>query len=209
MIRDLHVAAGFSATSANNPPKYAYFSLPREPDAASGFEFPLASASGFPVDALSIPRLFDAIGWFTDGKLVETFEVMFIATGFDFATILFSSCCSMCLFANLLEEQVKLKFWAQQKEMKWLMLNNWRRLFHSSRVKLSLYKMSANWCLVSMYQFWILGSRITIKQPIQSNLVGSWHVSHCWTSASDYHLNHGLETRRTEMMRWLSGSEKR
>ena len=30
-----------------------------------------------------------------------------------------------------------------------------------------------------------------IKQPIQSNSVGSLHVSHCGTSAFDYDLNHG------------------
>ena len=31
-----------------------------------------------------------------------------------------------------------------------------------------------------------------VKQPIQSNSVGSWHVSHCGTLAFDYHLNHGF-----------------
>ena len=29
----------------------------------------------------------------------------------------------------------------------------------------------------------------SVKQPIQSNSVGSGYVSHCWTPASDYHLN--------------------
>ena len=38
-----------------------------------------------------------------------------------------------------------------------------------------------------------LGIQITlVKQPIQSNSVGSSHVSHCWTSAFDYPLNHGF-----------------
>ena len=40
---------------------------------------------------MSIPGLFDAIGWFTDEELVETIDVKFIAVGFDFATILSSS----------------------------------------------------------------------------------------------------------------------
>ena len=31
-----------------------------------------------------------------------------------------------------------------------------------------------------------------VKQPIQSNSVGSWHMSHCWTSSFDYHLNNGF-----------------
>ena len=43
------------------------------------------------MDALSIPGLFDAIGWLTDEELVETVEVKFVAVGFDFATILSSS----------------------------------------------------------------------------------------------------------------------
>ena len=59
----------------------------------------LALASSFPVDALSIPGLFDVIGWFTDEELVETVEVKFITVGFDFATILSSSWCSCILFA--------------------------------------------------------------------------------------------------------------
>ena len=46
------------------------------------------------------------------------------------------SFCSCILFAIVLDQLVKLKFWAQQVELKWLMLNRWRRLFHSSRVKL-------------------------------------------------------------------------
>ena len=72
-------------------------------------------------------------------------------------------------------------------------VEKWRRLFHSSRVKLPLVKMSASWCLVSMYLVWILGSKINpIKQPVQNNPVVSWHMSHCRTPAFDYHLNHGF-----------------
>ena len=52
-------------------------------DAASGLKFILALASGLPVDALSTPGLFDAIGWFTDEELVETVDVRFIAVGFE------------------------------------------------------------------------------------------------------------------------------
>ena len=156
----LSVAASFPATSTINPPKYASSSLPGELDAASGFEFLLALASGFPADALSIPGLFDAIRWFTDEELVETIHVKFIAVGFDFATVLSSSFCSCILFAIVLKQQVMLKFWAQQRELKWLMLNKCRRWFHSSRVKLSLVSMSANWCLVSKYLMRILGSRL-------------------------------------------------
>ena len=31
-----------------------------------------------------------------------------------------------------------------------------------------------------------------VKQPIQSYSVGPWYMSHCGTSAHDYHLNHGF-----------------
>ena len=31
-----------------------------------------------------------------------------------------------------------------------------------------------------------------VKQPIKRNSVGSWHMSHCGTSAFDYHLKHGF-----------------
>ena len=154
----LSVAAGFRATSTINPPRHASFSCPWELDAASGFEFLLALASGFPLDVLSTPGLFDAIGWFTDEELVETVDVRFFAVGFDFATILSSSFRSCTLFAIVLVQLVNLKFWAQQRELKWLMLNKWRRWFHSSRVELPLVKMSASWCVVSMYLIWLLGS---------------------------------------------------
>ena len=32
----------------------------------------------------------------------------------------------------------------------------------------------------------------SVKTPIQSNSAGSGYVSHCATSAIDYHLNHGF-----------------
>ena len=31
-----------------------------------------------------------------------------------------------------------------------------------------------------------------VKQPIQSNSVGSWRMSHCWTSSFNYHFDHGF-----------------
>ena len=72
------------------------------------------------------------------------------------------------------------------------MLNKWRRLFHWSRVKLPLVNMSASWCLVSMYRICIMGSINPVKQPIQSDSMGSWYMSHCGTQAFHYHFNHGF-----------------
>ena len=86
-------------------------------------------------------------------------------------------------------ELIKLRFLAQQRELKWLMLNKQRRLFHSSRVKCLLVRMSAIWCLVKV-PFLFLGVQIdSVKQPIQSNPVGSWNMSHCGTSVFDNHFN--------------------
>ena len=36
-------------------------------------------------------------------------------------------------------------------------------LFHSARVKLPLVKMSASWCLVSMYLIWIFGFKLILS----------------------------------------------
>ena len=41
------------------------------------------------------------------------------------------------LFAIVLVPLIKLKFWAKQRELQWLMLNKWRRLFHLSREMVS------------------------------------------------------------------------
>ena len=74
-------------------------------------------------------------------------EDKFIAISFDFATIISSSSfCSCILFAIVLEQLVKLS----AAELKWLMLNKWRRLFHSSGVQFPFVNTSASWCLVSM-----------------------------------------------------------
>ena len=61
--------------------------LENELDAASGFEFLLSLASGFP-EAVSFPKPSDAIRSFADEELAETVEDKFISIGFDFATSL-------------------------------------------------------------------------------------------------------------------------
>ena len=112
---------------------------------------------------MSIPGLLDGIGLFADEELVEAWEDRFIAVDFDFATLLSSPLCSCILSAIVLEQLIKLEFWAQQVELKWLMLNKWRRWFHSSRVDFPLVNMSASWCLVSMWRIWILGSKLILS----------------------------------------------
>ena len=46
-----------------------------------------------------------------------------------------------------------------------------------------------SWCQHVWFAFWWIQID-SVKQPIQRNFVGSWHVSHRWTSASDDHLDH-------------------
>ena len=105
-----------------DPPRYASCSRTWELDAASDFELLLVLLSRFPV-AVNIPGLLDAIGLFADEELAGTCEDKFIAAGFDFATILSSSFCSCILFAIVLAQLIKQEFFAQQVELKRLMLN--------------------------------------------------------------------------------------
>ena len=41
----------------------------------------------------------------------------------------------------------------------------------------------------------------SIEQPIKSNSVGSGHMSHCWTSAFNDHLDHGFVVFKNVQMR--------
>ena len=52
-------------------------------------------------------------------------------------------------------------------ELKTLMLNQHKRWFHSSRVKIPFVSMSSSWFLMSMHLIWILGSRL-IRSNSQS-----------------------------------------
>ena len=81
----------------------------------------------------------------------------------------------------------KLRFSEQRRELKWLMLKNEEDCSIRHVWNFPFVNMSAIWCLESMYLIWILESRL-----IQSNSVGSWHMSYCGTSAFDYHLNHSF-----------------
>ena len=75
--------------------------------------------------------------------------------------------------------------------MKWLMLNKWNRLFHSSRVKFPLVNTLASWCLVSMWRILIFGVHINpVKQPTQNNSVGPWNMPHCGTSTFENHFDY-------------------
>ena len=87
---------------------------------------------------MSIPGLLDAIG--LDAAMEDD---RFIAASRDLDTTI-SSFCSCILFAIVVVQLFKLKFLVQQVELKWLMLNTRRRMFHSSRVKFPLVNMSAS-----------------------------------------------------------------
>ena len=112
--------------------------------------------------ALSFSGLFDAIGPCTVEELVAACETKF-NVGFDFATILSSPFSSCILFAIVSGKPAELKVWMQQIELKWLMLNKWRRLFHSSRVKfpLSMCLRVGAWVSTSLIR--IFGSRLVLS----------------------------------------------
>ena len=131
-----------------NPPRYASVCRTWEVDAASNeLGSILILLQGFP-EAIGIPELWDAIGLDAVEELVAMEEDRFIAAGRDLDTTL-SSFWSCILFA-IVEQHIKLKFLVQHVVLNWLISNKRRRLFHSSRVKFPLVKMSAGRCLVSM-----------------------------------------------------------
>ena len=113
-----------------------------EPKMLCGLETEIQSELQYCIDLhgdkLSCPRLsglFDAIGICAVEEIAGTCEDKFIAVDFDFATLLSSPFCSCILFVIVSRQLIKLEFLAQQLELKWLMLNKRRILFHSSRLK--------------------------------------------------------------------------
>ena len=131
--------------------------------------------------ALSIPGPFDALQLCVVEELATVFETRF-NVGLDFAIILSSRVLSCILFDTV---------WGQVAELKMLILNEQRRWFHASRVKLSSVSVLSS-CFFGVDVF-DLNLRVqvgSVKQPIKRNSVGSGHVSHCWTSAFDDHFDH-------------------
>ena len=66
------------------------------------------------------------------------------------------------------------------------MLNKWRRLFHSSRVKLP-FGQNVCECVfgVNVPDLNLVVQINSVKQPIHSNSVCLWYMSHCGTSTFD------------------------
>ena len=85
-----------------------------------------------------------------DDTTEDILAVKFI-TGLDFAVTRSSSDSCWTRFVIAAEQIV---------ELKWLMLNKFIKWFHSSRVKLPLTRMSANWLMVSIYLTWTMESRL-------------------------------------------------
>ena len=193
----LSVAAGFPAASTINPPRYASFSFPWELDAASGFEFLLALASGFPVDALSIPDFPTQ----SDGSRMRNLSRQWKSGSLLRALILPQSCLLLFVLAS-------------SSPSFWVSWSSWNTEHSKESWKGWCWKMKKivplNTCEFpsSQHDFeLVFGVNVPylnlwvqinpIKQPIQSNSVGSWHVSHCWTSAFDYHLIYGFSVLRS------------
>ena len=71
----------------------------------------------------------------------------------------------------------KLLKWLQENIEKLMILNKRRRWLHSSRVKLSLVRMSASWFLVSTYLIWIFGSKLILSNNQSSATL--WVLDTC------------------------------
>ena len=63
--------------------------------------------------------------------------------------------------------------WLQENIERFMMSNKRRKWFHTSRVKLPLVNMSANWFLVSTYFILIWGSKLILSTTNQARLCGS------------------------------------
>ena len=91
----------------------------------------------------------------------------------------------------------KSQIWLQENIEKLIMLNTGRRWFHWSREKTSFGK-NVGWLVFDLD----LGFQIdSVEQPIRRNSVGSWHVSHGWTSSFDDHLDHSFVVFKNAQLR--------
>ena len=87
----------------------------------------------------------------------------------------------------------KLLKWLQENIKKFMMLNQRRRWFHSSRVELPLVSMSASWFLVSTYLIWIFGSKLILSNNQSSATL--WVLDTCLIAGLlpfDDHFDHSF-----------------
>ena len=150
MMSEFSAAASFLALAVI----FASVSHTWELDAASFWfespaaDFPALCAVRFEpcwLVALSISGRFDALELVAVGEVAAEHETKF-NVGLDFATAL-SSHVPHCILFDIASEQLA--------ELKMQIMNRWRRLFCSSRVKLSFVKLSTSWFLVPTDLIWI------------------------------------------------------
>ena len=106
---------------------------------------------------MSIPGLLDAIRLFDDEELVGTWEDRFCRKSFFSFLLLhpFRYRVGAAYQAGSLSAASRAEM-ADVEQMK-------KIIFYSSRLNLPLVRMSASWCLVSMYRIWILGSMLILS----------------------------------------------
>ena len=175
---------------------FSQYSILRSPASIAGLSF-LGCCSVHEVrdiwlSCLVFRGLSDAVEASTSGVLSLHRETKFII-GFDFAVTLSSPESFFVLFDITSEHSV---------ELTWLMLNNHKRWFHSSRVKFPLVSMSASWfwCQCIWFGFWSPHwfDRITSQEQLRE----SWkHVTlsgffQLWSSWS---LLRCLQTHTTKL----------
>ena len=143
------VATNFPVAVSINPPKYASFSRAWELDAASDSEFLLILLSGFLV-AMSISGLFGCNRTFRGWGTCRNMRRQDHRCRFRFCHTSFFSFLVLHPFRHRFGAAYQTEILSAASGAEMADIEQWRRLFHSSRVKFPLLNMSASWFLVSM-----------------------------------------------------------
>ena len=112
------------------------------------------------LEAFSITGLLDAIGLFTSEEFARTEMTKFV--GLDSPQSCFLLSVPASFSPSFRCSWPSWNFWHNRENWNGWCWTKWRRLFHSSRVKFPFVKMSAIWCLVSMYLIGILRSKLIL-----------------------------------------------
>ena len=173
--------------SSINPPRYASFSRTWDVDAASNeLDSILILLSGLP-EAIGINRT-RCCGWNCRNTIRRHTHHCWSRLGHNpFFFFLFLN------YFAIVVQPIKLKFLVQRRELKWLIC--WTNeedcsTRHVWNFPLSTCLRVGVWCQCNGFDFLVQIN--PVKQPIQSNSVGPWNMSHCGTSTFDNHFDYRL-----------------
>ena len=162
---------GFLRCSFINPPRYASFSRTWDVDAASN----------------ELGSILISMRWTCRNKIRGHIHHCWSRLGhnsFFFLILNPLRHCGAAYQAEILETTSGAEM-ADVEQMKKIVLLITRGIPFSQHVCELVFGVN-----VTDLNFWVQID--SIKQPIQSNSVGSWHMSHCGTSAVDNHFNYSF-----------------